>query len=718
MFKELLIILLGLFFLPKPLAMGSEGVGDLRDTLDIWSLSLDEVLNLKVVSAQKTERGLNRTPASVIVITRNEIERYGYRNLQDILNQVPGLYLWNGYHVRGRVNIGIRGFTSSDNVIILVNGVNQVEGVYNEYLLTKVAVPVDAIDRIEVVRGPLSVMYGSGAFFGVINIITNDFEAGSNSSASFETGSDHYLESTARAVVTSEKIKFGITGSGYRTNGMNQPYKDMMSDPSLLKGWGLTTESTTKNMLRDKSAYFNMSLKYKGLTTDMTHTESERGGFLVQPTVEYSPTKRHSTNFMTSYEYPMNKKVKFVGKFSYLTTSSLAFYALNEKDSYFSFGYNSDAYEVEALSFLKPVNSVDLTFGLFHRNVYHATNPAELTGVWGVPYGLHLTRLDIDSRMIENSLFTQLDYAVLNKLEIIGGLRLQQMSPFRYNASGGPPYISQGRQVYSDTYKFEKLYIIPSIAVLYELSERHILKFLYGEALRNPPLGIITDILFSTADDLRFDYPQLVPSKICTYEINYNGYFGRKIGVHTSLFRNELNNLISQYFLNLTDSTTVYYSSNKGEILTHGVEASLQYNPLNNLHLSISCMYQNSEDMTRGIETVDVAYSPQWLGYFKCSYTFAQHYMVFGSGKYVSALLPEYDYEKNARLGMETPAYTEIDAGFSINDLFISGFQFRMNITNLTDTQIFYPVTTLNQFADKGLLGFPRRFFVGFKYEF
>ena len=115
------------------------------DSLDIWSLSLDEVLNLKVISAQKTERNLNRTPASVVVITAKEIQRYGCTDLKDVLNMVPGLYLWNGYHVRGRINIGIRGYTSSDNVIILVNGVNQVEGVYNEYLLTKVGVPVEAM---------------------------------------------------------------------------------------------------------------------------------------------------------------------------------------------------------------------------------------------------------------------------------------------------------------------------------------------------------------------------------------------------------------------------------------------------------------------------------------------------------------------------------------------------------------------------------------------
>ena len=68
---------------------------------------------------------------------------------------------------------GVRGFWSkgwNDNVIIMVNGVDQISDYFNDYPLTTIAVPVEAIDKIEVVRGPMSVIYGSGAFFGAINI--------------------------------------------------------------------------------------------------------------------------------------------------------------------------------------------------------------------------------------------------------------------------------------------------------------------------------------------------------------------------------------------------------------------------------------------------------------------------------------------------------------------------------------------------------------------
>ncbi|PLX22396.1 MAG: hypothetical protein C0599_06445 [Salinivirgaceae bacterium] len=578
------------------------------DSVNIWKLSLEEVLTLNVVSAQKTEKSVNKTPASVIVITRKEIEKYGFRNLQEILNHIPGLYLWNGYHVRGRVNIGVRGYTSSDNIIILVNGVNQVEGMYNEYLLTKVAVPVDAIDRIEVVRGPMSVLYGSGAFFGVINIITNDINKNTKKSASLVYGSDNYTQGTIRANAIEHELKIGATLSAFRTDGMDRPYDEMMSDPSQLTNWGLSEDETTAGTLLDKNAYFNLTMKYKGLVADMTHTEVERGGFLVQPTIQYSPSKRHSTNFMMSYNHEFSNKLHVMGKLSYLTTNSLSFYYLNEEDSYLSFGYNSDAYELEVNSFYKPIDKMEITLGVFHRNVYYANNPAELSAVWGVPYGLHLTKLDINSRMIENSVYSQVNYELTHKLNVIGGIRMQQMLPFKYHASGGAAYPSDGRQVYYDTYEFEKLYFIPQISAIYGFNDNNVLKLLYGEALRNPPLGIITDILFSTADDVTFDYPQLVPSQIRTYELNYSGLIGKRLSIHASVFRNELKNLISQYFINLNYSSTVYYSSNKGKITTHGLEFALQYNPVDELNLSASIAYQKSEDETPGIEKVDVAY--------------------------------------------------------------------------------------------------------------
>ena len=108
---------------------------------------------------------------SVIALSREEIETYGYTSLQEILENMTGLYMIDDYAWTGSPTLGVRGFLSagfSNDVIIMVNGVNQLEDYWNSYSLARICVPVEAIDRIEVIRGPMSVEYGSGAFFGAI----------------------------------------------------------------------------------------------------------------------------------------------------------------------------------------------------------------------------------------------------------------------------------------------------------------------------------------------------------------------------------------------------------------------------------------------------------------------------------------------------------------------------------------------------------------------
>ena len=133
-------------------------------------------MNIKISTAGKTLEKIGNIPASIVVITREEIETYGYMTLIEILENIPGLYAINDYSMFG-AKFGVRGFWSgvtNDNMIILVNNVQQVFDLTSNYPLTEITVPVEAIDRIEVVRGPMSVVYGSGAFLGVINIITNE----------------------------------------------------------------------------------------------------------------------------------------------------------------------------------------------------------------------------------------------------------------------------------------------------------------------------------------------------------------------------------------------------------------------------------------------------------------------------------------------------------------------------------------------------------------
>lgn len=124
-----------------------------------------------VVTASATEQNLKDAPASISVITHEDLQKKPVSNLKDVLKEVPGVQLTN--EGDNRQGVSIRGLDSS-YTLILVDGkrVNSRNAVFRHNDFDLNWIPVDAIERIEVVRGPMSSLYGSDALGGVVNIIT------------------------------------------------------------------------------------------------------------------------------------------------------------------------------------------------------------------------------------------------------------------------------------------------------------------------------------------------------------------------------------------------------------------------------------------------------------------------------------------------------------------------------------------------------------------
>ncbi|ABP61421.1 catecholate siderophore receptor CirA [Enterobacter sp. 638] len=124
-----------------------------------------------VVTASATEQNLKDAPASISVITQQDLQRKPVNNLKDVLREVPGVQLTS--EGDNRKGVSIRGLDSS-YTLILVDGkrVSSRNAVFRHNDFDLNWIPVDAIERIEVVRGPMSSLYGSDALGGVVNIIT------------------------------------------------------------------------------------------------------------------------------------------------------------------------------------------------------------------------------------------------------------------------------------------------------------------------------------------------------------------------------------------------------------------------------------------------------------------------------------------------------------------------------------------------------------------
>jgi iron complex outermembrane recepter protein len=139
---------------------------------DLTKASIEDLMNIQVTSASKKEQKLSRVAAAIFVITPEDIRRSGATNIPDLLRMVPGLDV-------GQMNgstwaIGARGFNDqfSDKLLVTIDGrivyTPNFAGVYWDM----VDLPLEDIDRIEVIRGPGGSIWGANAVNGVISIFT------------------------------------------------------------------------------------------------------------------------------------------------------------------------------------------------------------------------------------------------------------------------------------------------------------------------------------------------------------------------------------------------------------------------------------------------------------------------------------------------------------------------------------------------------------------
>lgn len=152
---------------------------DTTNTSQLFDLSIEELLNLKVVTSAKTEQKAKEASAMVIVITKQMIKERGYSDLFDALNSLPYFQIQSehGHWTKGGI-VNLRGLRSGDSgnnkVLLLVDGIKISDDAEEGLYMGLNSIPLSGIKQIEVVYGPNSTLYGRDAYAGMINLITID----------------------------------------------------------------------------------------------------------------------------------------------------------------------------------------------------------------------------------------------------------------------------------------------------------------------------------------------------------------------------------------------------------------------------------------------------------------------------------------------------------------------------------------------------------------
>ncbi len=149
------------------------------DAADVDDLSLDDLLNTRITTASKFSQRISESPSTATVIRGEEIRSHGWRNLSEALASVRGFEISTATDYR---YLGVRGFSQpgdyNSRILLLIDGIPANDGIYDQAMIgSEFPLDMNLIERIEVVPGPGSALYGGNAYLAVVNVITRQSDS-------------------------------------------------------------------------------------------------------------------------------------------------------------------------------------------------------------------------------------------------------------------------------------------------------------------------------------------------------------------------------------------------------------------------------------------------------------------------------------------------------------------------------------------------------------
>ena len=483
-------------------------------TQEYLQLGLEELMNIEVYGASQHMQKVTEAPASVTIITADEIKKYGYRTLADILQSVPGFYVTND---RSYSYIGVRGFNRpgdfSSRILLLVDGHRLNDSLYDQAAVgTESRIDVDLIDRVEIIRGPTSSLYGTNAFFGVINVMMKRGRDINGTELSTEIG--HYQSYKGRATYGkrfSNDLELLISGAFYDSQGHRRLFYKEYDDPA-----------TNNGIVRraDGDQFYNLFTK---LTF---HNVTLMGGYLGREKVV--PTAHYGTVFPTDrtidydeygyvdlkYEKEIAKGWELVARLYYDRYYYRGNYLYNYSETAdpllvlnqdYDFGERWGG-EVRLTKQMWQKHRV--TLGAEYRDDFRR----EFNNADQDPFFSYL-KTNKGSR--NWALFLQDEFAILENLILNGSVRYDY-----YDSFGGT--------------------ISPRVGLIYTW-RKNTVKLLYGQAFRAP--NAYEQIYAATGFKANL---ALDPEKITSYELVLERPLGKNLRTSLSGYYYTINDLISQ----------------------------------------------------------------------------------------------------------------------------------------------------------------------------
>lgn len=194
---------------------------------DLAEMSLEELLNLEITTASKSLQKTSEAPATIYVITNDQIKSRGYINLEEALEDIPGVEIQRKSVTETSNNYSFRGISGNDKFVVLLDGIRVSSIVGTPHAISNNYSIANA-KRVEVILGPASALYGADAFSGIVNIITYEGGDFNGIELSSQYGSFNTYDGNLRIGGQKGEIKFSLNGKYYHSDEPNfsKEYKD------------------------------------------------------------------------------------------------------------------------------------------------------------------------------------------------------------------------------------------------------------------------------------------------------------------------------------------------------------------------------------------------------------------------------------------------------------------------------------------------------------
>jgi outer membrane receptor protein involved in Fe transport len=497
---------------------GQQGVGRPQSTGgdSLLTMDVEDLFRLKVVTASKFSELAVDAPGVISVVSKEELRRFGGLTLAEVLGRVGGLSVSSSY-LADRSIIAARGdLTSltSGHILYLINGRPsrevQVGGVTSDLLES---FPLSALERIEVIRGPGSVLYGSNAFTAVVNLITSRNQASAMRINAFGTRPGGGGAS-GRVSLNKGDLRIFAAAQSHRRPDWRVDYR--LPESILRDPLAVNPVLLQRPVLRDAGIGSFAEISYRRVTFMTSFTQWKAPTF-VRATVGEGTWRRQFGDL--GYEFTVRKNWTAAVNLTYTRNTFLTP----------DFPFVSRRSHELVLEFTNTVllgGKDRLTFGALGNRI----EGRELYQ----PPGLSIP-ISAGSRL-GSAIYGQLDHDLASGLKVVGGVQINKIAKIAINT-------------------------VPRVGLVWTPVYRITVKSLYAKAFRAPSLNetLIHHPAFS-------GNPDLVPEQVGTVDLSVS-YGTPRFQSAISVFRSHFSNRIS-----IDASQIPWKYQNRGQATFRGAE--------------------------------------------------------------------------------------------------------------------------------------------------